>query len=145
MIERRFWEKVDKKGTWWIPRNHRRRSRCWLWTAGTNGNGYGRFRVGKNKKAAHVWAWEQANGPVPRGLVLDHLCRTPLCVRASHLEAVSSKVNTNRGRRFQSEKEQCIRGHDFDERNTYIFRNGRYCRACRAAAQLAYMARRLPL
>jgi hypothetical protein len=46
---------------------------------------------------AHRYFYEQAYGPVPDGLVLDHLCRVRNCVRPDHMEAVSSTENRRRG------------------------------------------------
>lgn len=42
-------------------------------------------------------AWEAVNGPVPPGLVLDHLCRDRRCRRPDHLEAVTEEENIRRG------------------------------------------------
>ncbi len=81
----RFWEKVNKTKA------------CWLWTAALN-VGYGVFGVkaGRNM-LAHRWAYEDANGPIADGTHLDHLCRTPACVRPSHLEPVLPRENMRRG------------------------------------------------
>jgi len=79
---------------------------CWLWTGNKGGSNrahqYGYFNPttsndGK-KRVAHVWLWEQHNGPVPDGLELDHLCRIKLCVRPEHLEPVTHAENRRRGR-----------------------------------------------
>ncbi len=50
---------------------------CWPWLGQTS-NGYGRFWTGERSVAAHRFAFEQDRGPVPSGLVLDHLCRNGL-------------------------------------------------------------------
>lgn len=39
---------------------------------------------------AHRVYYEQAKGPIPQGLQIDHLCRMPACVNAEHLEAVTA-------------------------------------------------------
>ncbi len=79
----RFWRKVDKTPA------------CWLWTDTPNHDGYGRFKADR-KIMAHRFAYEEANGPVPEGLELDHLCRNRLCVRPDHLEAVTHTENVRR-------------------------------------------------
>ncbi len=47
---------------------------------------------------AHRWFYEQAKGPIPDGLSIDHLCRVPPCVNPDHLEAVSHTENVRRGK-----------------------------------------------
>ena len=85
--EVRFWSKVDK-----------RPDGCWLWAGNTTGTtGYGRFHIAGRMVVAHRWSWEQEHGPVPDGLVLDHLCRTRLCVNPDHLEPVTNRENVLRG------------------------------------------------
>ena len=48
-------------------------------------------------RAAHRVAWELIRGPIPEGLVLDHLCRTSACVNPDHLEPVPQAINMIRG------------------------------------------------
>ena len=97
-------------------------------------------------ETAHRVAYRLEVGPIPRGLVLDHLCRVRNCVRPDHLEPVTRGENVLRGETIPAAnraKTACKDGHDFDEENTYIAPNGhRGCRKCRAAAQARYHARR---
>jgi DNA-binding XRE family transcriptional regulator len=65
---------------------------CHIWTGSLNHAGYGRAWGGQ----AHRVAWERANGPVPEGLELDHLCRVRACVNPDHLEPVSRQENMRR-------------------------------------------------
>lgn len=126
---RRFWAKVDLDGP--IPTHRPDLGPCWIWTAGTNGR-YGVIRVeGKNVKA-HRWAWEQENGPVPKGSELDHLCRVVLCVRPSHMDPVTHAENVKRGdRNGNQRKTHCPAGHAYDGPNTQVDRRGRRkCRRC---------------
>jgi hypothetical protein len=111
----RFWEKVDVSGV------------CWEWT-GARTNGYGYFkRVGTTRRA-HRIAYEHLVGPVPDGLVLDHLCRNRGCVNPDHLEPVTSRENLRRGSGIagrHARSDLCPRGHE------YRFQCGRrYCPAC---------------
>lgn len=72
---------------------------CWIY------NGYltkdegraGNVVVDGRRIPAYVATYEAAKGPVPPGLVLDHLCRTPSCVNPDHLEPVTYAVNNQRG------------------------------------------------
>lgn len=82
----RFWSKVNKT------------EGCWLWTAGQFKDGYGGYGIGRKVYRAHRVAFEDANGPIAPGLVIDHRCRVKLCVRPDHLQAVTQSVNMqNRG------------------------------------------------
>ena len=82
----RFWAKVEKGPD------------CWLWRGALNNRGYGQFRREKpHLMLAHRWAYESVHGHIPDGLTLDHLCRTPACVRPDHLEAVTLAENARRG------------------------------------------------
>lgn len=107
---------------------------CHLWT-GALSHGYGYIRIGDRPMPAHRYAWEREHGPVPDGLELDHLCRTPACVRPSHLEPVTHRVNSLRGESPPARNARmthCHRGHPFDEENTYWRPDGRgrHCLAC---------------
>jgi hypothetical protein len=58
---------------------------CWLWTAGTNKQGYGRLHIAGKATLAHRFSWTIANGVVPDRLCVLHHCDTPPCVRPDHL------------------------------------------------------------
>lgn len=125
--EARFWSKVA------LPN----REGCMLWLAGTEG-GYGRFWLAGSSRSAHRLSYERAYGPIPDGLVLDHLCRTPICVAPLHLEAVTVRENTLRGETraaANAAKTHCPQGHKYAGDNLHVKRDGkRHCRACDAAA-----------
>lgn len=108
-------------------------SGCWLWT-GTNNGRYGQVRYGNRYVPAQREVWEYFNGPVPAGLILDHLCRVGFCVNPSHLEPVTPRENTLRGIGPTAQNAQrisCVHGHPFDAANTYFEKSGaRACRAC---------------
>ena len=78
-----FWSKVDRSGE------------CWLWTACRDSAGYGRFRVNKAGKldGAHRISYEIAHGPIPKGMLVCHVCDVKTCVKPSHLFLGTDKDN----------------------------------------------------
>ena len=46
---------------------------------------------------AHRAVYEVFYGPIPNGLVIDHLCRVRCCVNPAHLEAITQADNLRRG------------------------------------------------
>lgn len=105
-------------------------TRCWLWQGVLDDYGYGRFWLHGKEFQAHRVLYEVAHGPIPKGLVIDHICRVKHCVNPDHLEAVTQKENTLRGLRGR-QITHCMRGHEFTETNTRTTADGRrVCRAC---------------
>jgi hypothetical protein len=123
-VSERFWSKVDKSGS------------CWLWLAGKGSHGYGMFDAGYGMTCAHRVAYELVIGDIPAGLELDHLCRNRVCVNPSHLEPVTSQENTRRGDAGKNNavKTHCPAGHEYNQANTYVYKNRRNCRRCRNPA-----------
>lgn len=122
----RFWDKVEKTAT------------CWIWKAAQYPWGYGMINTGDRNMRAHRLSYEMVNGPIPKGLELDHLCRVPSCVRPDHLEAVSHKENMRRSMagiisgQMQRAKKLCRNGHSYSGTNLIIRKNGRReCRTCK--------------
>lgn len=106
---------------------------CWVWQWCTDKDGYGLLWANGRRYRAHRWYWEQANGPIPDGLVIDHLCRNPSCVNPAHMEVVTHEENTRRGDNpfvQNARKTHCMNGHPFDEQNTYIHGGTRHCKTC---------------
>jgi hypothetical protein len=102
---------------------------CHEWLGYRDEEGYGKFRA-PGEQRAHRTAYILAKGPIPEGLVLDHLCRNTSCVNPNHLEAVTHAVNMARGINSNRIKTHCKRGHEYTLDNTYMYNNARYCREC---------------
>lgn len=131
--EERFWIKVNKTDT------------CWLWIAGATKQGYGYFSPATGQRAlAHRWSYEELVGPIPDGLVIDHLCRVRRCVNPAHLEAVTQQENVARGASAEllnGTRTSCVNGHEYTDENTYrpASRPGNInCRECHRIRQRAY-------
>ena len=107
---------------------------CWLWTGAPNESGYAQFRVNGRFTYVHRWSYETFVGPIPAGMQIDHLCRTPLCVRPSHLEVTTPRENTLRSTGLgavHAAATHCPQGHPYDQANTYVRADrSRTCRAC---------------
>lgn len=138
--EQRFWGKV--KGV--NPTTGSLRSggrdpnaKCWEWKGHINRNGYGTFYFAHSRtRMAHRLAYELVLGPIPEGMVLDHICRKRNCVNPKHLQPVTNLENIDRGSIRASQRTHCSHGHPFDDNNTIIRRDGkgwsrgRLCRTC---------------
>lgn len=119
---------------------------CWLWAGMVNSNDYGCIQVkidGKwRSRQAHRIVYEALIGEIPKGLVLDHLCRTPRCVNPDHLDPVTDKENILRGigmGAINAKRTHCMYGHEFNLTNTYWRKSGgRRCRTCSMRAQAAW-------
>ena len=115
--------KVDKNG-------------CWLGQGFLNSAGYGRAKWYGRNWLLHRLVYELMEGPIPKGLTLDHLCRVRSCINPGHVEPVSAGVNTLRGETIpaaHAAKTHCHRGHEFTPENTYRFgphTRWRQCKAC---------------
>ena len=70
---------------------------CWPWLGNIDRQGYGAVNLRRISIRAHRAVYEAMVGPIPAGLVLDHLCRNPSCVNPHHLEPVTICENTLRG------------------------------------------------
>lgn len=120
-------------------------SGCTLWIGTLNNFGYP--MIGSREfgtQLVHRLNYTLKVGPIPDGLVLDHLCRTPACINPVHLEPVTYAENSRRG--ATGSKKACKRGHVFDEANTYYPPAGkgewRACRTCVSEANARSYARR---
>jgi hypothetical protein len=80
------------------------RTPCWLWIH-ARVKGYGVHNRGRGRLGtrAHRLAYVQFRGPIPTGMVLDHLCWQRACVNPWHLEIVSNAENSRRGQIARSQ------------------------------------------
>jgi hypothetical protein len=90
-------------------------------------------------------SYETFVGPIPDGLTIDHLCCNPPCINPEHLEVVTMRENLRRGRSpvgVNARRTHCLHGHAFDERNTWICKEGkRHCRECHRLREQARRAK----
>jgi len=113
-------------------------SSCWLWTASRDPSGYGQG-PGRAKKAHRV-IYEMFVGPIPKGMVLDHICRQRGCVNPLHLRPVTNRQNlladgSKSLPAVYAHRTHCSHGHPYSGKNLRLDKYGyRYCRACGRAA-----------
>lgn len=103
-IQSRLWRRVTKTDT------------CWIWQGFVTPKGYGLLSFvnqdGKpSSMQAHRVSYEEAFGPVAPGMVLDHICHNPACVRPDHLRQATTKQNAeNRLGAQKNNKSSGVRG-----------------------------------
>lgn len=120
--EERFWARVEPI-----------ESGCWNYNAARNRDGYTRILADGKRVGTHRYAYDLLVGPIPDGLVIDHLCRNPWCVNPDHLEPVTQRINVLRGTApaaANARSTHCSNGHEFSATNTYMNGNHRQCRIC---------------
>ena len=132
---------AERQRVFWSRVQAEEGAACWRWTGTHDAYGYANFKVQDVDYKVHRVSYELCVGPIPEGLTLDHLCRVRDCVNPLHLEAVTIKENTIRGKqpefmdkwRANRRRSICINGHEMTPDNIYAQPglNSHACRACR--------------
>lgn len=71
---------------------------CLIWTGAASGFGYPVANIdGKGSFTyLHKWVYEQINGKIQDGNVVDHICNIPRCLNPNHLREVTHRQNVSR-------------------------------------------------
>lgn len=118
----RFWSKVNKSAA----------NGCWEWTSPKR-HGYGRYWLDGRMQSAHRLAFESESGPIPEGLVVDHVCRNRACVNPSHMQLTTNAVN------LQNRKGASKRNKTTGVRGVYVNRHGSYVAGGGLGGQYYYL------
>lgn len=127
------------------------RDSCWLWMGAVNAYGYGYINLtyAERKATGHhtlmvpSFALEAMRGPLPPGIIPDHLCKMRRCANPRHLDPVTQAMNVLRGNSpsgLNARKTHCKHGHPLTEANVYLGEEGH--RRCRECGRLRALAKR---
>lgn len=133
IAKRKLWERIRAK--------IRINGTCYEWTGPERSKkGYGSIKYKGKSELVHRVVYMIFRGPISPGLVIDHLCDNPKCVRLEHLEVKTFRANTLRADSIvaqQARKTQCLRGHPLDDTGDVLIHTNkrghkiRICRVCR--------------
>lgn len=68
---------------------------CLEWEGARNTAGYGHQKIKGKFLDVHRVVWANANGPIPEGMLIMHLCDNPPCYRLSHLRLGTTQDNVD--------------------------------------------------
>lgn len=139
--DERFWAKVEKSDG------------CWEWTAFKNEQGYGTFFYDGVTRWVHRVSFAMKYGPIPAGMLIDHICHNASCVNPDHLRMATHKQNQENRRGAMSNSKSGIRGVNWSKRESkwraVMSHNNRYVHVgyfgTSEEAEAAVIAKRLEL
>lgn len=67
---------------------------CRIWRGSTLTDGYGAISIGGRQYRVHRLAWSLANGRIPDGMFIDHVCHNILCINVDHLRLATPAENS---------------------------------------------------
>jgi len=120
---------------------------CLVWPGGKSDKGYAMAVVNGKRVRVHRAVYEKYCGPIPKGLVIDHLCNNKACCNMDHLRVCTDKVNILRGNGVaarNNRKTHCPKGHPYsgDNLRTRVHK-GCVERLCKACISMQNRARRM--
>lgn len=84
-------------------------SGCLEWTGARMPSGHGQVQGEDGRLVlTHRAMYEIKVGPIPDGMVLDHLCENPPCMNPQHLDPVTHRENTHR-HRLRNRPDTCVK------------------------------------
>ena len=105
---------------------------CKLWQNYLDKDGYGTFYFRKKLRRAHRVSYYINFGDIPKGMVIDHVCKNRSCVEPKHLRVVTKEENSTNNSlsvgAINKAKIVCKYGHPFDKK----YGKQRYCSICQS-------------
>jgi hypothetical protein len=105
---------------------------CWRWQGPLDKDGYGHFYFRRRGRRAHRFAWFLYRGPIPEGMVVNHVCKRRDCVNPQHLELLTPRENALQDSlspaSVNARKTHCKQGHAYDR----TYGGQRSCSRCQA-------------
>lgn len=143
-LEDYFFSFVDKNGP--VPQDNPELGPCWLWIGYKSKKGYGVFQI-----SPHRLMYVLANGVVPDGKEVHHLCNCRGCLNPEHLEAMTHYENMQRSKSARMKAHRngtCIHGHLLTGDNIYIVNDKhattmlpvKRCKICKTKSWRKYTA-----
>jgi len=120
---------------------------CLLWCGFATPKGYGHAQFESTNQPVHRIHWKLANGTIPKGYHLHHVCSNKLCVNLDHLQLMPASVHgrhhistMEKARLLALDKKRnrltCRHGHPWADETTEYVRVGRRCIPCRRKARM---------
>lgn len=110
---------------------------CLISTYSVASHGYSQIGWCANGKrtmtTAHRAAWVHANGQIPAGMTVDHICKTRRCVHVDHLRLLTNFENARRTSGRDWPIGECANGHPNSE--LVVWAGRIRCRLCTAGRQ----------
>lgn len=132
-----------------IPETRPDLGECWLWNRGiSKRDGYGYVSIGDVNRSVYRVVYVLVNGPLPEGFQVDHLCRVRACIRPTHLDGVTLRVNTLRSENIAAKNARklfCKNGHELGPNNLSVsdlFIGRRTCLICARKRQKDFYQKR---
>jgi hypothetical protein len=121
-----------------LDANKRIEGDCWLWTGRRDVGGYGVMVLHRKDIKVHRVSY-CINAGISLIDLKDYVlhrtnCPNKNCFNPEHLYAGNHQQNAmdaiTTGKNANTQKTHCVRGHEYNEENTYMYNGSRHCKLC---------------